>query len=183
MTFMTNLEAMATTYAATFSPEQEKWNSYPEPVGKAIDAFSLFNIKPMRPLILAIGAKMTPNETAAAYRYLVSLGVRLMIASSTRSGSVEEPLADAAHDVWEGKITSAAELKANLKLAPGDEDFRQAFSVARVSNTEARPVLPAITGTGGPGPGESLVHGANRPRDDQPRTRAAQEARQNMAGP
>lgn len=130
-----NLEGMATAYAATFAPDHEKWNSYPEHVGKAIEAFSLFNIVPMRPLILAVGAKFAVPETAEAYRYLVAASVRLMIASSTRSGSVEEPLAQTAHDIWEGKITTAAALKGALKtVVPSDDLFRDAFTTARVSN-------------------------------------------------
>ena len=58
-----------------------------------------------------------------------------MIASSTRSGAVETPLANAAHSIWERKILSAAELKAALsQITPSDEEFRAAFENTRVSN-------------------------------------------------
>jgi hypothetical protein len=57
-----------------------------------------------------------------------------MIASSTRSGSVEEPLAEAAHSILSGEITNAAELKkALIAMVPVDEQFRRAFEVANVS--------------------------------------------------
>jgi len=57
---------------------------------------------------------MDPNEAARAFRFLIALGVRLIIASSTRSASVELPLATAAKDVFEEKIGTAAELRKSL---------------------------------------------------------------------
>lgn len=144
--FTTNLEAMATVYAASLSPEHEKWNTYPENVGKAIEAFNLFNIKPLRPLVLAIGTRMAPAEVSACYRYLVAVGVRLMVASTTRSGSVEQPLAEAAHRVWAEEITTVDQLRTSLNaLVPGDDDFQSAFAIAKVSNQKlARYYLRSI---------------------------------------
>lgn len=146
VTLAWNLESMATTYAATFTPDHEKWNRHPEQVGKALETFSLFNIVPMRPLILAVGEKFNVSETTEAYRYLVAMSVRLMIASSTRSGSVEEPLAKASHRIWDSEITTAAELKKVLiNVAPSDDTFRAAFTTAKVSNQRlARYYLRAL---------------------------------------
>jgi Protein of unknown function (DUF1524) len=135
VSFAGNLETLANVYVATFNPDHERWNPYPDSVRRAIEVFNLFSIKPMRPLILAVAANLERNETAEAFNYLISLGVRLIIASSTRSGSVETPLAESANAVMEGKITTAAELKRMLEqLAPSDAVFRNAFVLARVSN-------------------------------------------------
>lgn len=132
--FLALLESLASTYVAIFNPDSEKWNTYPDAARRSIQTLNLFNIKPMRPLMLAIAAKLVPDEAANALRFLISLGVRLMIASSTRSGSVEEPLAGAANKVFLGQITSAAALKKELaNITPTDELFRQAFETATVS--------------------------------------------------
>jgi len=135
--FASLLEGLANTYVATFNPEHERWNGQPAPTRKAIEVFNLFKIRPLRPLILAIAAKMDRQQTAQAFQFLVSLGVRLMIASSTRSGSVEIPLADAAKKVFDEDITTADELVASLNgIIPTDGQFQAAFETARVSNTK-----------------------------------------------
>jgi hypothetical protein len=80
---------------------------------------------------------MDEQETAKAFQFLVSLGVRLMIASSTRSGSVEVPLADAAKAVFAEEITTTNDLISSLgDLAPSDGQFKAAFETARVSNAK-----------------------------------------------
>jgi hypothetical protein len=133
--FASLLESLANTYVATFNPEHERWNGHPLPVRRAIEVLNLFKIRPLRPLILAIAAKMDERETAKAFQFLVSLGVRLMIASSTRSGSVEVPLADAAKDVFAEQITTTDDLISSLgELMPSDGQFKAAFETARVSN-------------------------------------------------
>jgi hypothetical protein len=133
--FATSLETLANAYVATFNPQHERWNGYPDQVRRAIEVFNLFNIRPMRPLILALADKFSPKETAAAFQYLISLGVRLIIASSTRSGSVEQPLANAAHQVHDGEIADTPQLKKALSdTMPADKQFRDAFKVAKVSN-------------------------------------------------
>lgn len=89
----------------------------------------------MRPLILAVADKMSAKEASPSLQFLLSLTVRLVIASTTRSGSVETPLADAAHKVFERTVATCAQLKAELLgLTPGDSVFVDAFELARVSN-------------------------------------------------
>src|ERR1700719_2126462 len=108
ITFASSLETLATVYVATFNPEHEKWNAYPNAARKAIEVFNLFNTKPMRPLVLAVATRFSQKEVASAFQFLISLNVRLIIASTTRSSSVELPLAAAANDVFTGKIDQAA---------------------------------------------------------------------------
>jgi hypothetical protein len=135
VTFASRLEVLANAYVATFNPEHEYWNHYPEAARRAIEVFNLLNIRPMRPLLLAITAKMGEKDATAAFQMLISLGVRLLIAGTTRSGSVEVPLATMAHDVSHERIVTAKELKAKLReIAPTDQQFRHAFEIATVSN-------------------------------------------------
>jgi hypothetical protein len=58
-----------------------------------------------------------------------------MIASSTRTGTVEEGLAAAAHKIFEGTIATTAALKQELSdLTPSNNTFAVAFEAATVSN-------------------------------------------------
>lgn len=129
------LENLSTAYVATFNLDHERWNGYPDAGRRAIEALNLLDIKPMRPLMLAIAAVMEPKEGAPSLRFLISLGVRLMIASSTRTSSVELPLAEASKAVFDGEIDTVKKLRERLSgITPGDEEFTEAFATARVSN-------------------------------------------------
>jgi hypothetical protein len=136
--FLTNLEKLANTYVAIFNPEHEKWNTYPDSMRRAIQTLNLLNIRPFRPLMLAVASKFAPKEANEAFRLFITWGVRLIIASSTRSGSVELPIAAAANKIFSGddktQITQASALRKELSgVIPVDEQFRQAFEVATVS--------------------------------------------------
>jgi hypothetical protein len=146
LALLTSLESLATIYAAIGSPDHEKWNDYPDAIRRAVQTLKLFNLKPMRPLLLAIAAKFSAAEATDAFRMLISWGVRLIIASTTRSGSVETPLADRAHEVFMGEITTAAQLKQKLSpIIPGDAPFKLAFETASVSKaTLARYYLRSL---------------------------------------
>lgn len=158
------LEQLANVYVATFNPEHERWNTYPASARRAIQVFNLFNIRPMRPLILAVAAQMNQKEASRSFQLLVSLGVRLMIAGNTRSGSVENPLAAAAKSVFDGSIKTAQDLKKALaSLTPTDQEFRSAFETARVSSAKlARYYLRSMESTAD---GESEPYFI--PQDDQ----------------
>jgi hypothetical protein len=135
ITFAGQLEALANGYVAIHNAEHEKWNKYSDATRKAIEVLNLFDIKPLRPLMLAIAHNLPDKEAEKAFQFCVSLGVRLMIASSTRTGSVEEGLADAAHKIFNGGIGTAFTLKSELKaLTPTDGPFVDAFENATVSN-------------------------------------------------
>jgi hypothetical protein len=137
VTFAATLETLANIYVATFNPENERWNTYQDSVRRAIEVFNLFDIKPLRPLILAIAARMEPRQAAASYNFLIALGVRLITAASTRSGSVEIPVAEAAKQVFLGAIDTVEKLREMLAaLTPTDGEFRAAFRSMRVSNAK-----------------------------------------------
>ena len=138
VTFVTALERLSADYVATHNSEHANWNGYPHATRRAIEVLNLFNIKPMRPLVLAVAAKFSQQETDAAFKFFISAGVRLLIASSTRTESVERPLAKAAHTVFAGEIKTAIELTAILaeKTIPSNELFRSGFLTATVSTAK-----------------------------------------------
>ncbi|MGB6655698.1 MAG: DUF262 domain-containing HNH endonuclease family protein [Methylovirgula sp.] len=135
VTFAGQLEALANGYVAIHNAEHEKWNDYPDATRKAIEVLNLFDIKPLRPLMLAIAQKFPEKEASKAFEFCVSMSVRLMIASSTRTGTVEEGLAATAHRIFAGLIATANDLKADLlSLTPADVRFAAAFEIATLSN-------------------------------------------------
>lgn len=135
VTFAGQLESLANGYVAIHNAEHEKWNKYSDAARKAIEVLNLFDIKPLRPLMLAIAQQLPDKEAEKAFRFCVSLSVRLMIGSSTRTGTVEEGLAAAAHNIFVGTITTAASLKNDLKaLTPTDGSFAAAFEIMTLSN-------------------------------------------------
>jgi hypothetical protein len=134
--FASTLESLASTYIATYNSESEYWNGYPTAARQADNVLNLFNISPLRPLILAVAAKFGKKRAADSFEFLVSLGVRLLIASSTRSGSVETPLAEAAEAVFAEEVTTPKQLKDKLKsITPSDRQFQNAFETARIASS------------------------------------------------
>ncbi|MCX5887898.1 MAG: HNH endonuclease family protein [Deltaproteobacteria bacterium] len=132
--FLKKVENLVKVYVATFYRDHDHWKSYPDAILPAIDTINFFDIAPFRPVILAIAAKFPPKEALNAFKIFISLGVRLLIATSTRSGSVEETLAPAANKIYIGRISTAAELKTEINgLIPNDTQFQQAFENATVS--------------------------------------------------
>ena len=135
VTFMNRIELLANTYVAIFNADHERWNATSDSTRRTLEVLNLFNIQPMRPLVLATAHIMNRKDLEGAFQYYVSLCVRLMLASSTRTGSVEEGLAAAAHRIYTGEITNIRELKDFLVgITPTNEKFMNAFETATVSN-------------------------------------------------
>ena len=138
VTFLTSLEVLATNYIAIFNQDHEMWNAYPDSIRRAIRTMNLFNIKPMRALMLAVAHRFKPKEAAQTFQMFVSWSVRLLLASSTRTSSVERPLATAANRVFDTQLTERITdtqgiRKLLLPIIPNDEEFEQAFISAHAS--------------------------------------------------
>ena len=134
VTFTGQLESLANSYVAIYNADHEKWNRS-DVTRKAVEVLNLFDIKPLRPLILAIAERFSDKEAEKAVKFCVSFGVRLMIAGSTRTGSVEEGIAGAAHEIYVRNITTTIGLKETLgNLTPTNGTFSSAFKTATVSN-------------------------------------------------
>jgi hypothetical protein len=132
--FLKEVENLAGVYVSTFFRDHERWNPYPDAIRHAIWTLNFLDIHPFRPVLLSVAAKFPPKESLKAFELFISLGVRLIIASSTRSGVIEETLAKAANKIFTGRITNLAGLKAELAgIIPSDEQFRQAFEIVTVS--------------------------------------------------
>ena len=136
VTFASSLELLASTYVAIHSSEHERWNAHTQETRRAIEVLNLFGIRPMRPLMLAIAQKFAGKDDAEkSFKLLVSMGVRLMIAGGTRTGTIEEGLASVAHKVFIDEVGDVEGLQEALKpFIPNNERFQLAFRSATVSN-------------------------------------------------
>jgi hypothetical protein len=131
---LSELDRLSVSYVAMLNSESEKWNTYPESMRRAVQTLDRLNMRILRPLMLAVASRFSPKEATDAFRTFISWSVRLLIASSTRSESVIEPIATAANKVFLGDLTNVAALKKSLvELIPSDEQFKQAFETATVS--------------------------------------------------
>ena len=107
VTFSGNLELLAYAFVAIHNPEHEKWNKYPAQTRRALTVLNLFCIIPMRPLLMAIAEKFVEREADLSFTLCVSLGVRLMrVSNGTRTGSVEEGIAEVAYKIYSGTVTT-----------------------------------------------------------------------------
>ena len=142
----TALDDMASVYAATLGSDHARWNDYPASARKALQVLNLLDIRPMRALVLAGAAKLGAAEAAKTFKLLAALGVRLLTASSTRSASVETPLAETARKVYAGEVVTAAGIKKELALiTPSDSAFVDAMKTLKVANARlARYLLRSL---------------------------------------
>jgi Protein of unknown function (DUF1524) len=107
----------------------------------------------MRPVLLAVARKFSPREADRAFRVIIRVTVRILIAggasSAARSGTVEEALGDIAKKVAGGSVKTAASLLTQMDaIAPKDAKFVEAFSTASSSKPQfARYYLQAIEAT------------------------------------
>lgn len=158
LSFLTSLAEASRTYTATFNSEDDFWGGYSHTSRKYLKDFNFFDLKPIRPLLLAISAKFNSKEFEKSIRYLTSLSLRLVMSARTRSGSNEQAFADAAIKVTRGEITKFKEIADALnKVFVTDKDFTEIFRTARVSKADlARYVLRELEHTASPN--LSLIH-------------------------
>lgn len=137
LAFLTELESASADYVALMNPDNEKWNSYPPKTRRLLRVLNLFDIKPFRSVLLSIARKMEPKEAAASFERMVSYGVRLIVAASTRSGSIEQQCGRTAKAIFDSDVQTAPELERSIRsIIPSDQQFQEAFEVATVSQAK-----------------------------------------------
>lgn len=130
-------ESLASDYVALSNPESSVWSGFPSKIRDNIRVLNLFDIAPLKPLLLAAAKKMSKNEAALTFEKAVAIGVRLIIASRTTTQSVEKPLGDVAQKVWQEEIKDCkAVVNALASSIPNDQQFKEAFETATVSNAQ-----------------------------------------------
>jgi len=144
--FARQLKDAAHQYRAILSSEADYWSAYERSTRDHVSVLSQLSLQQNRPLLLAVLSKMSKDEIAVVVRNLVAWGVRGIVAGHSGGGQLEKYYCDAAVDVRNGKIKSAAELRTALSpIIPNDAVFSNAFASMRVTkNSLARYYLCAI---------------------------------------
>ncbi|MCJ7430133.1 DUF262 domain-containing HNH endonuclease family protein [Candidatus Bathyarchaeota archaeon] len=146
ISFLDKLADYANSYAAILTPTHEKWNSYPAQIGESIANLRELKVQQIRPLMLAVAKHFEPSEALTSFRSFICWTVRFLISGGMRGGQLEDAYGDQALSVSMGKIKTTKELLDSLvTVIPSDEEFRTAFTTARVSQHNlARYYLRAI---------------------------------------
>ncbi|MGY3726090.1 MULTISPECIES: DUF262 domain-containing protein [Cobetia] len=136
ITFLGSLSNNSRAYVATFNSDNDYWDSYSKVSRKYLSDFNMFDLKPMRPLLLAIAVNFNKKEFELAIKFLTSLSVRLVLTARTRSGVNEQAFADSAINISNKVILTSGDLiEALQKIVVSDKEFEEVFSVCRVSKT------------------------------------------------
>jgi hypothetical protein len=128
------LSESARLYAAILNTDNPFWTSYGPTAKGHMAAMNGLGMVQIRPLVLAVLAKLSVKETKESLRLMVSWGARFLITGGLGGGTMEKHYADAALAVRAGTIKSAKQLQKQLAgVVPRDKEFEAAVEIARVS--------------------------------------------------
>ncbi len=146
VSFAGQLENLASAFVAIHIPDHSRWNGVADSARRALEVLNLLDLKIIQPVLLAVAHQFTGKEIEKALRLCVAVSVRLMIGNRTRTGSVEEGLADAGHKIFKGEISDCQMLKQSLaSISLTEGQFRTAFQSATVTKgTLARYYLRSL---------------------------------------
>lgn len=141
------LDSAAGDYIAILNPIQSpRW----EGIGSGRRALDLMSneigVEQIRPLILAVARRFTPQEMDRAFQLFLSWSVRFLISGGGGGGKLDRYYGTQAKDVSAGAIKTAAELSLAMEAAvPSDAKFQEAFASVSISKANlARYYLRAI---------------------------------------
>lgn len=134
--FSKALEAHAQLYAAIINTNDSFWSKHGDTCRRQMETINILRMVQMRPLILSILAMFTGVEFKKAIRNMLSWSVRFLIHGGLGSGALETQYCQAAREIRDKKISTAAQLYGRLSgIIPNDAQFRQSFATASVSKS------------------------------------------------
>jgi len=124
-------------YAGLGNPASDQWDDYQPVVRQSIEVLDQLGVSQLRPLLLAIFQRFSPEEIAKVLPAIVAWSVRFLICGSGGSGTLEAAYAENAKEVSEGKIKNASMLWNEMKgIVPDDNTFKSKFATATVSKVD-----------------------------------------------
>lgn len=131
--FSSELCNTAKTYSALINTEHEFWNKYDMKVREWVAALNLLGMTQIRPLLLAILEKFSPDNVKKTFEKLVAVAVRFQIVGGVGGGSLERIYGETAKSVSETKLTTVSDIIKAFTTLPVDSAFEQAFAVTSIS--------------------------------------------------
>lgn len=133
MEFMGDIERSAKFYVGLMNPSSAVWRSYPPSVRKLLSIFASLRVEQVRPLLLAIALHFNAENTAKAFRFVLSCVVRVIVVG-VRGGTYEKLYSRIASKVSNGEITGSTALSIAMKdEVPSDSAFESSFASMSVS--------------------------------------------------
>ncbi len=126
-----NLEKNVGVYCALKNPNDELWKGN-KLITKRITELKLFNVTQPFPLLL-VAYQFLSSEFEQILRFCSIIAFRYNIIGGLNPNKQEQVFHTTAKKVFEGKITSAAQVAQELRdIYPSDEDFMNAFSTKQL---------------------------------------------------
>lgn len=130
-----DLESTAQDYAAILLASHDKWASRGAGLRAKIEVLRSLGVTQLRPLLLAAFVNFSDKQFDQLLDACVSWSVRSLL-SGVPSGTLEGYYSRNAHEITQGRIRKAAQVKSDLiKIVPDDTRFKLAVSTAHVANT------------------------------------------------
>jgi hypothetical protein len=144
---VSTLDSAAGDYIAILNPIQSpRW----EGLGSGRRALDLMSneigVEQIRPLILAVARRFTPQEMDRAFQLFLSWSVRFLISGGGGGGKLDRYYGTQAQAVSSEAIKTASELSVAMEtVVPSDAKFQEAFATASINKANlARYYLKAI---------------------------------------
>jgi predicted small metal-binding protein len=135
--FAKSLAKSAPVYAGLGNPLSDLWDDHDAVVRQSIEVLDQLGVTQLRPLLMAIFAHFTPDQTAKALPMIVAWTVRFLICGAGGSGTLETAYALRAGEVSSAKIKTAKALwEAMTTIVPDDVTFKAKFATATVSKAD-----------------------------------------------
>jgi hypothetical protein len=161
--FIIELQKASRLYAAILNSSEDFWSELGSTVRDNVDTLLRFDLEQNRPLLLAAMQHFSAAELKRVLRAIVAWAVRGVVVGGIGGGTTERTFCEAAVRIRSGEVKTADELLPVLSaIIPSDDEFRAAFSVARVPRPQlARYYLLALEKAQSGKPEPELVPNAN----------------------
>jgi len=126
--FAEDLSKNAKIYAQLVSPDEQFWRAYGDETYKSVKALNIINHTQSRPLILAVLNKFELKEIRKAIRLIEAWSFRFSVTKRLGGEGIEREYSNLAKEVSLGTIKTTAELQANIKGVPSDDDFKEGLA-------------------------------------------------------
>jgi hypothetical protein len=146
MELLSRLHASAELYVALLNPMHSAWIGYTDRTRRNLMTLINFNVKQIRPILLAVLERFPKKEVESVLRLAVSWSVRLLATGEQGTGMVESGYGRAAQRITNGEIKDAQDLALDLtSTIPADDAFESAFATMQVAKASmARYFLRAL---------------------------------------
>lgn len=163
MELLSKLHASAELYVALLNPMHTAWIGYTDRTRRNLMTLVSFNVKQIRPILLAALERFPKKEVESVLRLAVSWSVRLLATGEQGTGMVESGYGKAAQRITNGEIKDAHDLALNLtSTVPADDAFESAFATMQVAKgSAARYFLRALEQQS-----QGIAEPENIPNDD-----------------